>query len=157
MILNYTLDKSFGPAGSVVGYFIILVGVSTVHLSFSGVVLMLIGSFMAFSTTGSVIDVDNFKIRFTNNLFGFIKIGGWRYVHPKMMIGLSDSKMTYRVYSMSNRSVDMGYSDYRIYLYNSDGRRGNAICRFKKLKDAEDELATLSDLLGLQIRETKIR
>ncbi|WP_026474963.1 hypothetical protein [Alkaliflexus imshenetskii] len=152
MILNYTLDKSFGPAGSIVGYFLMAVGISTIHLSLSGLVLIMLGCFMAFSASGCSIDVENFKIRFSNNLFGFIKIGTWHYVHPRMKLGLSNSKMTYRVYSMSNRSVDMKSSDFRVYIYEESGRKGNAVCRFKKREEAEAELARLSDLLGLEIR-----
>ena len=116
---------------------------------------MFVGSFMAFSASGCTVDFDNFRIRFTNDLFGFWRIGKWKYVSRKMMIGLSDAHIVYRVYSMSNRSVDVSSNDFRVYLYNEDGRKGMAICRFKKLEKAKEELARLSDLLGLQIREGK--
>jgi hypothetical protein len=49
----------------------------------------------------------------------------------------------------------MSSNDFRVYLYNEDGRKGMAICRFKKLEEAKEELAKLSDLLGLQVREGK--
>jgi hypothetical protein len=154
-VIHYRLDKSFGPAGSTAGFFLLIVGAITIFESFSGAILILMGSFMAFSSSGSTVDLDNFRIRFTNDLFGIWRIGKWQYVSRKMRIGLSDAHMVYRVYSMSNRSVDVTSNDFRVYLYNEDGRKGMAICRFKKLEEAKEELAKLSDLLGLQIREGK--
>ncbi|ASB48210.1 hypothetical protein [Alkalitalea saponilacus] len=153
MKLHYNLDKSFGPAGAVAGYFLIAVGVATIYQSFSGAILIVLGSFMAFSNTGASIDIDNFKIRFSNNLFGFIRLGNWQYVSPKMKIGLSNTKLVYRVYSMSNRSIEVKNSDFRIFLYNEDNKKGQAICRFKEKEDAEEELIKLSDLLGLEVKE----
>jgi hypothetical protein len=155
MFIHYSLDKVFGPAGSVTGIFLILVGVATIHLSFSGAILIGLGSFMAFTTTGTSVDIENFRIRFSNNLFGFIKVGKWRYVSPKMKLGISNAKMTYRVYSMSNRSIDVSNTDVRVYLFNEDGRKINAVCRYKKVETAQEELARLSDILGLEIRNEK--
>jgi hypothetical protein len=154
-VIHYRLDKSFGPAGSTAGFFLLIVGAITIFESFSGAVLILMGSFMGFSSSGSTVDLANFRIRFSNDLFGFWRVGKWKYVSRKMKIGLSDAHMVYRVYSMSNRSVDMSSNDFRVYLYNEDGRKGMAICRFKKLEEAKEELAKLSDLLGLQVREGK--
>lgn len=154
-LVHYILDKSFGPAGSAAGYFLIAVGVFTIFESFSGAILMVMGSFMAFSASGCTVDFKNFRIRFSNDLFGFWRIGKWKYVSAKMRIGISDARVIYRVYSMSNRSVDLSNADFRVYLYNEDGRKGMAICRFKNLEEAKEELARLSDLLGLQIREGK--
>lgn len=154
-IIHYKLDKSFGPAGAAAGFFLITIGIITIFESFSGAILMVLGSFMAFSTSGSTVDFDNFRIRFTNNLFGIFRVGDWKYVSPQMKIGLSDAHMVYRVYSMSNRSVDVSSDDFRIFLYGVENRKGMAICRFKKKEEALEELSRLSDLLGLQVREGK--
>lgn len=155
MIIHYTIDKSFGPAGSFAGYFLMLIGIFTIHLSLSGLVLIILGSLMAFSTSGCSVDPGNFKLRFTNNLFGFIKIGTWQYAHPRMKLGLIHANVVHRVYSMSNRFIDLKNRDFRVMLYEASGRKVAVICRFKKREDAETELAHLSDLLGLETINTK--
>ncbi len=154
-IINYKLDKSFGPAGGTVGIFLMLVGAFTIHLSISGLVLILLGSFMAFSGSGCAIDTEHFRIKFYNNLWGILKIGKWAYVHPKMQLRLSHARMAYRVYSMSNQSMDVSEPDWRVYIHDGNNRKGQAICRFKTRQEAEEELAKLSDVLNLSIRNEK--
>lgn len=154
-IINYKLDKNFGPAGGTVGIFLMLVGAFTIHLSLSGLVLLLLGSFMAFSVTGSSVDPKHFKIRFYNNLWGIWKIGKWEYVHSKMQLRLAHARMAYRVYSMSNQSMDVSEPDWRVYIHDGNSRHGQAICKFKKREEAEEELALLSDILNLSIRNEK--
>lgn len=152
-IVHYKLDKSFGPAGSVAGFFLLAVGVFTVHNSWPGAVLIVFGSFVAFSSSGCTIDFDNFRIRFTNNLFGLFKVGKWMYVSPNMKVGLSDAHLVYQVRSMSNRSMAVTTDDFRVFLFKGNERKGQAICRFKSRERALEELGRISDLLGLQIRE----
>ena len=74
MIIKYVLDKSFGPPGSFTGYFILLVGLITVCASWSGLGLSGLGSFVACSRSGCMLDCDNFKIRFTDNLCRLFKV-----------------------------------------------------------------------------------
>lgn len=153
MIIKYVLDKSFGPPGSFTGYFILLVGLITVFASWSGLVLIVLGSFMAFSTSGCMIDCDNFKIRFTDNLWGIFKVGKWQYIHPRTQIGVNHARMMYRVSSISNHNIDVSDPDWRVYLYDGVDRRGKAICKFKNRVDAERELIRLSEALNIPIRE----
>lgn len=156
MLLTYVTDKSFGPSGGFAGYFLMLVGLATVFLSVSGAVLLLMGSFMGFSTSGCSVDVDHFRIRFTNNLWGFIKVGKWQYVHRKMQLGLSHARMAYQVHSLSNRTISVTDPDWRVNIYDGEkSRKGKTICKYKNREDAEVELARLSELLNLTIRNEK--
>ncbi|WP_062123895.1 hypothetical protein [Geofilum rubicundum] len=154
-VIHYRLDKSFGPSGGVVGSFLMIVGVFTIHLSISGWILLLLGSFMAFSAAGCAIDTEHFRIKFYNNLWGIWKVGKWKYVHRKMQLRLTHARMAYRVYSMSNRSVDVSEPDWRIFIHDGNSRQGQAICKFKNREAAEEELAKLSDWLNLSIRHEK--
>jgi hypothetical protein len=151
-VKHYRLDKTFGPAGASAGYFLLLVGIATIYLSFSGAILMVFGCFMAFSFTGCSVDSNNLRVRFTDVLFGFIRLGKWVTVTPGMQLGVSELRMVYRAHSMSNRSVEVAFDDCRVFLYSPGERRGRAICRFKKKEDALTEMARLSDMLGLEIR-----
>ncbi len=154
-MVYYRLDKGFGPAGSTTGYFLLFVGIISVFQSLSGLILIALGSFTAFSTTGCTVDFKNYRIKFSNDYFGFLRVGKWQYISRNMMVGLSDAKMVYRVYSLSNRSVDATYGDFRVYLYDLYGRKINPICKFKSKERALEEITKLSDLLGLQIKGTK--
>ena len=157
MLLTYVTDKSFGPSGGFAGYFLMGVGVFTIFLSISGAVLLLLGSFMAFSASGCSVDVDHFRIRFTNNLWGFIKVGKWQYVHRKMQLGLSHARMAYQVHSLSNRTISVTDPDWRVNIYDGEkSRKGKTICKFKNRDDAEEALARLSELLDLSIRNEKL-
>ena len=151
-MINYIIDKNFGPSGSFAGYILIIVGAFTVLASISGAVLMLLGSFMAFSSTGCSVDSDNFRIRFTNNLWGLIKVGKWQHVHGRMQLGLAHARLAYSVRSLSNRTITVADSDWRISIYDDSNRKGQTICKYKKRIDAENELAKLSELLNLAIR-----
>lgn len=153
MFIKYVLDKSFGPAGSFTGYFLLLFGMITVFISWSGLVLIVLGSFMAFSSSGCMIDCDNFKIRFTDNLWGFIKVGKWQYIHPRMQIGVNHARMMYGVSSIANNKMNVTDSDWRVYIYDGMDRRGKAICKYKNREDAEKELIRLSETLNITIRE----
>ncbi len=155
MLLHYNLDKSFGPAGAFTGYLLIILGLNSLIFfhSLSGLVLLFLGSFTAFTKSGTSININDFTIKYSTILFGFIKLGKWQYINRRMQLGLSEAKISYRVRSMSNRFIDVNNKDFRIYLYNEDGLKRKAICRFKERFVAEKELIKLSDLLNIQIKE----
>ena len=151
MIIKYVLTRVSASRLALL-YFILLVGLITVFASWSGLVLIVLGSFMAFSTSGCMIDCDNFKIRFTDNLWGIFKVK-WQYIHPRTQIGVNHARMMYRVSSISNHNIDVSDPDWRVYIYDGVDRRGKAICKFKNRVDAERELIRLSEALNIPIRE----
>ena len=92
MIINNRLEKSFGPIGSAAGMFMFIAGlVTTCFISLIGLILVLIGAFVGFTTTSTLIDLKNNKIKLSNNLFGIIKIGKWIDIKSNMKIGIKKS------------------------------------------------------------------
>ena len=82
----------------------------------SGLILVLIGAFIAFTTTSTLIDTDKKRIKFSNNFLGIIGIGQWIDLEVEMKIGLKNIHKGYRTYSRSNRTLDIHNKDIRIVL-----------------------------------------
>ena len=90
-ITTYQLDKSFGPVGSSAGTFVFIAGIISLYFSFAGLVLILLGAFVGFSSSSTTLDFENRRIRFSNDYFGFMKSGKWISFEPEMKIGIRQS------------------------------------------------------------------
>jgi hypothetical protein len=149
MILKSKLDKSFGPSGTFAGYTIFIIGLITTYSNLGGLILVLVGAFMGFSSTSTLIDLDKKRIKFSNNLFGFIKTGKWIDIDPTMKIGIKESNVTWTTFSRSNRSIDTVKKDFRIVLCDSTETEIMEISKSKSLETVMVQLENLSRQLGL--------
>lgn len=149
MIINNKLDKSFGPVGTIAGITIFVVGVILIYFSLSGAFLILIGAFVGFTSTCTIIDLDNKRVRFSNNLFGIIKTGQWIKLEPSMKIEIKQSNKTWRAYSRGNRSVDITDKDFRLFLINENNKQIMPLMKTISHEKAKTELESLTSLLGL--------
>ena len=149
MITKNRLDKPFGPAGTSAGIFIFIAGLIATYFSLTGLILVLIGAFVGFTSTSTLLDNDKKRIKFSNNLFGIIPIGQWIDVKPEMKIGLKNTHRGYRAYSRSNRTLDFHSKDIRIILYGADNKQIMPIRKFDSLDSAKTELEGLSNQFGL--------
>lgn len=149
MIINNKLDKSFGPIGTIAGITIFVVGVILIYFSLSGLFLILIGAFVGFTSTFTTIDIDNKRVRFSNNLFGIIKTGQWIKLESNMKIEIKQSNKTWRAYSRGNRSVDITDKDFRLFLINENNKQIMPLMKTISLEKAKTELESLTSLLGL--------
>ncbi|HCT30388.1 MAG TPA: hypothetical protein DIW31_06575 [Bacteroidales bacterium] len=150
MEINNKLDKSFGPIGTISGVTMFAVGIILSFFSLSGIFLIVIGSFVGFSSTSTVIDYDKRRVRFNNNLFGIIKIGKWLDIEPSMKIGLRQSRRTWRAHSRGSRSVDITDKDYRIILFDSNCKQIMHLMKSASTDSAKAELELLSSQFGLK-------
>jgi len=151
MITKNKLDKSFGPAGTSAGIFMFIAGIVVTFYSFTGLILVLIGAFVGFTSTSTMIDNDKKRIKFSNNLFGFIKTGQWIDIKPEMKLGLKKSNRVYRAYSRSNRTLDIDSKDIRLILYGADYKQIMPIKKFDSLDIAKVELKKSGNQLGLSL------
>jgi len=152
--IDHKLDPIFGPSGAFAGYFILLVGLSTLFLSIGvegSMILILIGSFVGLTHTGSTIDPEKNRVRMYTALFGFLKIGGWYGLDQFQTITLTKSVRKHRVYSRSNRQIDTRNVDYRIMLIGINPAQKLPVQKFKTKEAARLELEQLSNQLGLEI------
>lgn len=149
MITKNKLDKSFGPVGTSAGIFMLIVGIVVTFYSFTGLILVFIGAFVGFTSTSTMIDNDKKRIKFSNNLFGFIKTGQWIDIKPEMKLGLKKSNRVYRAYSRSNRTLDIDSKDIRLILYGADNKQIMPIKKFDSFDIAKVELKKSGNQLGL--------
>ena len=147
MITKNRLDKVFGPVGSSAGIFLFFAGLIICYFSFTGLILILIGAFLGFTASFTYVDYDKRRLKFSNNLFGFIPIGQWIIVQKDMKIGIKKSNKVWRAYSRSNRTLDIANSDYRLILYDYKGREMMPIFKSDNLDAVRLELDRIREKL----------
>lgn len=146
---NNRLDKSFGPVGTSAGVALVLVGLVLSWFYFSGIILILIGGFVGFTSTSVLIDIDGKRVKFCNNIFGIIQTGKWIPIEPTMKIGIRESNQTYRAFSRGNRMLDVNKKDYRLILFDSHNREILPLKKLDTLEAAKAELEIMGTRLGL--------
>ncbi len=149
MITNNRLDKSFGTIGSSAGVFVFIAGVILTCLYFSAIILVLTGAFVGFTTSSALIDYGKKRVKFSNNLFGFLRIGKWMPLDPSMKIGIRESNQTYRAYGRGNQALDVTQHDFRLILYDSAKKEIMPVKKMKSLDAARIELEIECKRLGL--------
>lgn len=139
----------FGPAGASAGIFLLLVGLAMIWFYASAVVLVLLGTFVGFSFTGTWIDTDKKRVKYITNLFGIFPLGQWVFVEPGMKMGVKKSNEVWRTYSRSNQSIDIADKDYRVVLYTSQGEVIMPVGKAKELKEAKKIQEMYAHQLGI--------
>jgi len=150
MIVRNKLDKPFGPFGTSTGYFLLIGGVIAAWYSLSGLILVLAGAFVAFTTTSTFIDIDRKRIKFSNDLFGFLHSGKWIEIKPGMKFGMKKAHRGFRAYTRANLPTDMHYNDIRIYLFDSKNKQIGTVGKFNSPESARNELLKLNSDFGLE-------
>jgi hypothetical protein len=143
------LDKSFGPSGSSAGLFLFITGVVTTFTSFFGLILVVLGAFLGFTYTSAIIDYSSRRIRFSENLFGFVPTGKWIKLEKSMKIGIKESNMIWRTFSRSNRSLDTDVKDFRLILLDAEDQEIMPIMKLNSLDSAIAEQKILCDKLEI--------
>jgi hypothetical protein len=151
MTTKNKLDKMFGPVGTSAGIFLLVAGLIITCFSLTGLVLVLIGAFVGFTSTGTLIDFEKKRLRFSNNIFGIFPIGQWIFIQTDMKIGIKKSNKVWRAYSRSNRTLDIANNDYRLILYDSNGKEIMPIQKFDNIDSAKSNLDKLSNQLGIGV------
>ncbi|MHC1703989.1 MAG: hypothetical protein AB9846_08775 [Tenuifilaceae bacterium] len=151
MIITNKLDSSFGPVGSTAGVFMFFAGIAVLYYSFFGVIIACVGAFIGFSSSCTSIDTEKKRIRFSNNIFGFIKTGKWIEIEPTMKIGIKKSSRAWRAYSRGNESLDIVSKDFRIFLFDSNNKMIMPIKKVDSNDSAKADLEILSKQLGLGV------
>lgn len=149
MITNNKLNKAFGPVGTTAGISMFIAGLIISWFSFTGPILILIGAFVGFTSTSTLIDHEKRSLKFSNNIFGIIKTGQWIKIEPDMKIGIKKSNRESRAYSRSNLPLDIVIKDFRLILYDSKNKQILTILKTDSLDSAKVELEKLCNQLGL--------
>jgi len=153
MLLYNNHGKFFGPVQVYMGYVFIACGIFFVTYSLTTLLLLIPGAFMAFTFTGTIIDIENKKVRPYTSLFGFIRTGKWIEVSRFSRFKIMKSNRRYTSYSRANVQLDMNISDITLLLVSKDGRRKVVLNRYSNFEDARKEMDELS---GMLLPENKI-
>jgi hypothetical protein len=151
MIVNNKLDKSFGPVGTSSGVILFVAGLILAYFYFTGIILVLIGAFVGFSSTSALIDYGKKRVKFSNNIFGIIKIGQWINIEPSMKIGIKDSNITWQSYSRGNRTLAIINKDFRVILLDIENKEIMPIKKTNSYDTAKMECETLGNQWGLSM------
>jgi hypothetical protein len=149
MKINNRLDKTFGPVGTSAGVILFVAGLVLTYSHLTGLILVLIGAFVGFSSTSTLIDYDKKRVKFSNNLLGIIRLGKWILIDPSMKIGIKDSNVTWRAYSRGNTALDITSKDFRIILLDAENREIMPVKKARSYDSAKMECETIRDRLGL--------
>lgn len=150
IIIN-RFDKSFGPMGSSAGFFLLIGGLFLLYFSFSSIFLVVLGIFLAFTHTSATLDYENKRVRFCNNICGFLKFGKWVDIQPDMTLRLAKNRQIFRSYSRSNRTLDVKTHQYQLLLYSSDKEKIMPLVYSSSISEAKETSKKIAEKLGLEI------
>jgi hypothetical protein len=156
MIIRNRLESSFGPYGGSTGFFLLLGGLAGAWFSLYSLILAVLGAFIAFTSTGTLIDTERKRIKFINYIFGIIPFGKWMDIKPGMKLGLKRSHKGYQAYTRGNQPVSMHKVDIRIVLYEEDNDEIMPVRKFPGKAEAADGIKELSLLLNIPCNDTII-
>jgi len=129
------------------GYVFIAVGIFCAVYSPYILLFLIPGTFMAFTSTGTIIDIENKKVRPYTSLFGFIRTGKWIEVSLFSGFKIMKSNRRYTSYSRANVQLDMNISDVKLLLINKNGTRKVELNRYKSFEDARKDMDELKNSL----------
>jgi len=151
MLTKNKLDKSFGPVGTSAGSLLFIAGLIVILNSLYGLILILLGAFVGFSSTSAIIDTEKKRMKFSNNVFGIIQTGKWIQIDKTMKIGLKESNKTWTSYSRGNRSLDIEDKDYRISIFDVNKNEIMEINKNDSIDSAKVKLEELANQLGIDL------
>jgi hypothetical protein len=151
MIIKNKLDRTFGPFGSSTGFFLMIGGVITTYFSLLGLFIAVFGALAAFTTTCTLIDTEKKRIKYGDELFGFIPAGKWIQLRPDMKLGLKKSHRGFVGYIRGTQPVGIHYNDIRITLFDSNNKPILPVKKIDSKESSEIELNNLCTLLQLKL------
>lgn len=152
MIINNKIDKVFGPSGVFSGYVLMAVGVISSFFYLEAIVLVLFGAYTAFSSSGTVIDTEEKKVKHYFSHFGLLNAGKWIALDNFLAIKISKSNVSYSTFSRSNRQTNMKKIGYRISLAGQSQKKDIPFQHCKTIEDAKNEAEKYSKELDLPIQ-----
>jgi hypothetical protein len=146
-VINNNLGKFFSPSAAYTGYFMIAGGLVALTYSLISLILVIPGMFMAFTYHGTIIDVENRRIKPYTALFGFIRTGKWIDTEKFSRFSIRKTTKKYTTYSRGSVRFDMSLSDIELLLMNKNGTKKVVLNRFRNFEDARKNMDELKGSL----------
>ncbi|HLN19945.1 MAG TPA: hypothetical protein VK213_02580 [Bacteroidales bacterium] len=149
IIVNRIDNNSFGPFASSTGIFMLIGGLIIAYFNLTGLFLAIIGAFVAFTSTSTIIDTANRRIRHADFLFGLLPFGKWIDIKDDMKLGIKKVRRGYTGYIRGTQPMSIVSSEIRIILYDSSQKQILPVKRCKSDESALHEIKEISSLLGI--------
>ena len=140
---NFRIEKFFGPSFSYAGYVFIISGIITLQYSYSAAFLVVLGAFIAFTYTGSIVDTENRRIKSYTAFFGIIKSGKWVEINKSSVFRIIRSNRRYTTYSRTNMRNDLYIRDLRLVVTNKESKTRVTVKKYTKYEVAMQDMEEL--------------
>ncbi|MFZ5430092.1 MAG: hypothetical protein ACOZDD_07660 [Bacteroidota bacterium] len=156
MIITNRLDKTFGPQLAFSGWIFLAVGLLFI-LDIMGMVLLILGFFLATSTDGVLIDLSRRRVKRFSGPLGYPLFGRWENLDN--YAGLTALPMTRKFvsWSRSNRQNVSETSDIRIFLVGKDRKPAFPVKKCDSMEVAVKEMDKLAEALSWMVWKADLR
>lgn len=152
-ILTHSFGKAFPSSFVFTGYIFLSAGIIIMFNNLLGLILVLIGVFIAFVKSGVQINLETNSYRKFDSLFG-LKRGQWESLEAFSYLSILRTKEESATLSRSNRrAVTSSDLFYDICLLDENHRKKQPIKRLKEKNIALSDIKILSAQLGMAITE----
>jgi len=121
----------------------------------SGIISLIIASFLLLSYSGVEIDTEKRKIKPYNNYLGFLKMGKWKPIDNYLGVTIVPMNKIQTIYSRSNRINSSSKNEFNIHLVNKAKKPALAIKKCKTREAAQDSLDEFAIWLKLTVYSVK--
>ena len=125
----------------------IAAGLVALTYSLTSLTLVIPGMFMAFTYSGTIIDIENKRIKPYIALFGIIRQGKWIDTNQFSRFSIIKATKKYTTYSRGSVRFDMSLSDIELLLMNKNGTKKVVLNRFSNFEDARKNMDELKGSL----------
>lgn len=154
-IINYNHGKFFNSSLIYSGYFFILCGLIAVVYSPGSLFLIIPGTFMAFTYSGTIINTEKNTVRPYTNLFGIIRTGKYANISDFTRFSIRNTHRRYTAHSRGQVRLDMDIYSMDLLLLNHDGSRKIILNRYHNFEQAQNEKERLSEILFPDMKTEK--
>lgn len=144
---NYNHGKLFGPSPAFTGYVLILGGILGSYYSLNSLLLIIPGAFVAFTTTGTILDIAHKRVKPYSSIFGIIRTGKWINQDKFTRFNIDRTTRRYTTYSRGSVRFDMDISNVRLMLINRDGTLKVVVNKYKNFSEAQSAMTELTAIL----------
>ena len=148
-VKNNKIEKIFGPSFSFAGYAFIAGGAFALKYSLSAILLIVAGTFIAFTFSGVLIDYKKNRIKPYTSFSGILRIGRWIDIDSSFEFRISKSRRKYSTHSRANLTNTLYIDDIKLELISETGRK-ILISRHKNYEEASREMNELSENLKIR-------
>jgi hypothetical protein len=143
MLTDNKIDNLLGSSGTFTGYFLMIFGAIATYFDLTGLILVVVGMFMAFTFDGTIIDYNSRRIKSYTSFFGLLKVGKWYSINDFKKFSIHKSNRSYTTYSRANVPLTIKNSDIRLVLLNNTGSLKITIKKYSSFDAARKEMSEL--------------